>query len=212
MKQFFIIIFVLQVAISAGQSPIEGVYASKELEASIRFTKDFHYFYETTYCTGKTIDSGTYSFHGDTINFQSFLSKTDILNNFFISENTWVHKQNSSIDTLYFSIQNYTQMGLSYVIDLKLNDSLLLHLDSLKYYERKYYKFPLFQNSDNGVLYVYANGVKKAIPLDNEVDIQLRENLNSIAPLKDKYICVKDKMYSLNGFRIFKKKYYLYRQ
>ncbi len=212
MKLFFTIILILQTILSAGQSPIEGVYAGKVGGASIKFTKDFHYYYETTYCLGKTIDSGTYNFHGDTINFQSHLSKKDILDNFFISENVWTHKQNSAIDTLYFSIQNYTQTGLSYLIDLKLNDSLLLHLDSLKYYERKYYKFPLFRNSDNGVLNVYANGVKKTIPLDTEVDIQLRENPTSLAPLKDKYIYLKYKMYSLNGLRILNKKYYLYRQ
>ena len=214
MRQLLTIIyFLFNLSSSWGQQSIEGTYSTKDgIGQTIKFTKNNKYYYKTIYCIGNTQDSGSYVLHGDTISFQSFLNPKDIQSNFFISDNTWGHKENKQIDTLYFSIQNYAAQGTTYSIDVHLNDSLVIHIDSLNHNDRKYYQLYVNRNSDKGELKITVNGITKPIPLDVEVDIQLIENSNSLAPYKDKMIIEKNKMYSLNMLKVFGKKHYIYKQ
>lgn len=202
------IFLVFQVCLTWGQSSIEGIFSIKGGASSFSFTRNHKYFYKSISCTGSTIDSGCYEFHGDTILFHSSLNHKDIESNFLINSNTWQRLANKTIDTLYLSIQNFAAQGLTYAIDILLNDSLLTHIDSLHHYDRKYYKFYLNRNANDGILKVVVNGKQIDVFLDTEIDIQIIENYNSIEPIKDCMFFEKDRMYSLRYLKVLNKKYY----
>lgn len=214
MKQLLTIISILfNLSSSLGQQSIEGIYSSKDgVRLTIKFTSNNKYYYKSVNCIGNTQDSGSYVLHGDTVSFQSLLNPKDIQSNFFISDNTWEHKKNKQIDTLYFSIRNYVAQGTIYNTDVQLNDSLLIRVDSLKYYDRKYYRLYINSNSDKEELKITVNGITKFFPLDEEIHIELIENRNRLAPYKDKMIIKRNKMYSLRMFKVFGKKHYIYKQ
>ncbi len=213
MKLLFISIFlVLQVCVTWGQNSIEGTFCIQGGASSFSFTHNHKYLFESKSCIGSTIDSGRYEFHGDTILFHSSLNRKDIESNFIISGDNPQPVYNKTIDTLYFSIQNFAAKDFSYTVDILLNDSMLTHIDSLHHYDRKYYKFYLNRNTDNGMLKVVVNGKQKKVFLDTEIDIQIIENYNSIAPIKDSMFFEKDRMYSLYYLNILNKKYYWHKQ
>jgi hypothetical protein len=194
-----------------GQTSIEGTFKYKKGNTLITLTSDFHYFYEAGNCFGKEIDSGTYIVRNDTISFHSNLSKKDISNNYFISDESSTSNTNRFIDTFYFSITNWGPRSISHMIDLRLNDSLLLHLDSLQHGTCKQFKYALFQNSSNHILKISVDGRDETVPLVTDVNIIIRENSISLSALKDKYVIRKNKIYSLNMLRAFNKRFYLHK-
>ncbi|MFZ4797442.1 MAG: hypothetical protein ACOYMA_08095 [Bacteroidia bacterium] len=213
-KAILISILMFSSFVVPAQKSIKGTYSSKPglgVE-SFKFDKNFHYEYTSSSCVSTETDHGIYHLNGDTIIFQSLLKPEETEQKIQIIADNGKIEPGVLIDSLEIDIHNpFIKEPLS--IDLFLNNQVILHLDSFKENEWKYFKFFVNIPSDSIQLLLVVNNVKSFIYKNNNVSFTIQEETwQRKRPFKYKMIYEGNKIYPVWAYNYFHKKFYIYKE
>lgn len=199
------------------QKSIEGIFESKPPSLgsfSIKFNKNFEYYSFSSSCLYRTIDSGLYELKGDTIIFHSKI-KDEYYDSSYLKLDDFFDSipKNEIIDTFYFSIVNRSNLKRKMSFHFSINNKTVVTFDSLPPDKLLDFKIPIHVKSEDITTQLYVNNKLITHQAINYLNIKIHyTKWIDYEPLADKMIYKKSKMYSVNAYQIFKKKFYIYKK
>ncbi len=218
LKLYLIAQIILLCSIYAfAQKSIEGTFESKYPSMSgfsIQFNKNFEYHSLSSSCLYRTIDSGLYELKGDTIIFHSKI-KDEHYDSSYLKLDDFFDciPKDKIVDTFYLTIVNRTNLKRKMSFHFSINNKTVVAIDSLPLDKLLDFKFPIHLKGKDITTQLFVNHKKITYEAINYLDMKIHyTKWFDYEPLADKMIYKKSKMYSVKGYQMFKKKFYIYKR
>ncbi len=218
LKLYLIVQIMLLSSINAfAQKSIEGIFENKPPSLgsfNIKFNKNFEYRSFSSSCIYTTIDSGLYELKGDTIIFHSKI-KDEYYDSSYLKLDDFFDSipKEEIVDTFYFSIVKRSNLKRKMSFHFSINNKIVVTIDSLPTDKLLDFKIPIHLKSKDITTQLFVNHKQITYQTINYLNIKIHyTKWFDYEPLADKMIYKKSKMYSVKGYQIFKKKFYIYKK